>query len=51
MERLHNHVAGSKNEVARATEERSSLKPAPNQPGEVFNIKSAAISSDKIPCE
>ena len=47
LERLHNHVAGSKNEVARATEERSSLKPAANQPGEVFNIKSAAISSGR----
>lgn len=44
LERLHNHAAVSKDEVARATEERSSLKPAANQPGEVFNIKSEAIS-------
>jgi hypothetical protein len=38
-------------EVARAIEERSSLEPVANQPREVFNIKSAAISSDKIPWE
>jgi len=47
LERLNNHVAGSKNEVGRATEERSSLKLPANQLGEVFNIRLAAISSGR----